>query len=238
MGRIELAGFLAGIGCEVGDQVFINEAQHVVILPAIHRDALDQMQQVADGLCTGIGCFTQLGKPGLQRLEDVFEHLLMGRIDQAAEGRQGDDHMINIEVRAHVQPGIKQVFIADEVTDCFLDAFHRLAVFSFRIALFRPCRIVFLVEAKLHVFIVPVLADQVLDLTVRKELVENETEDIILVLVCFNLGTHLVGGFPDFRGQLLFVHRFSFSFIYFRDDAQQKISFLRLWLLRYQVQSP
>ncbi len=42
---------------------------------------------------------------------------------------------------------------------------------------------------------------------IRQVFVENEAEDVVLVFICFDrLGSHLVGGFPDFGGELLFVH--------------------------------
>ena len=71
MRRVELSGFLAGVCREVGNQIFIDETEHIIVLPAIHGDIFDQVQQITDSLGTSIGGFTQLGKPGLQRLEDV-----------------------------------------------------------------------------------------------------------------------------------------------------------------------
>ncbi|CAE6733290.1 hypothetical protein NTGZN8_60003 [Candidatus Nitrotoga fabula] len=36
--------------------------------------------------------------------------------------------------------------------------------------------------------------------------VEDEAEDVVLVFIGLDLGAHLVCGFPDFGGELLFVH--------------------------------
>lgn len=36
--------------------------------------------------------------------------------------------------------------------------------------------------------------------------IEDEPEDVVLVFVGLDLRAHLVGGFPDFGGELLFVH--------------------------------
>ncbi len=47
--RIELAGFLARIGSKVANQILVDEAQHVIVLAAIHRDILDEVDEIASG---------------------------------------------------------------------------------------------------------------------------------------------------------------------------------------------
>ena len=50
MWGIEFACLLTGICCEVRNQILIDEAEDIIILLATHRDLIDQLNQVADGL--------------------------------------------------------------------------------------------------------------------------------------------------------------------------------------------
>ena len=38
-----------------------------------------------------------------------------------------------------------------------------------------------------------------------KEFIENKSQNIVLIFICFNLGSHPVGGLPDFIYSDLFV---------------------------------
>ncbi len=42
---------------------------------------------------------------------------------------------------------------------------------------------------------------------VGQEFIKDKSQNIVLIFICFNLGTHSVGGFPDFICQLLFIHK-------------------------------
>lgn len=61
MRRVELTGLLPGIGSEIADQVFINEAKDIIILPAIHGNNLDEIDLVSNGLGTRTGSVPKLG---------------------------------------------------------------------------------------------------------------------------------------------------------------------------------
>lgn len=52
MGRIEFTGFLACVCGEVGDKIFVNKAENVVVLAVIGRNILDELEQVVD--CTAL----------------------------------------------------------------------------------------------------------------------------------------------------------------------------------------
>ena len=56
--RVELTGLLTRIGSEVANQIFVNEA---VILPAVHRNVLDEVDEVASGLATAFLIGTEFG---------------------------------------------------------------------------------------------------------------------------------------------------------------------------------
>ena len=58
--RVELASLLSGVCGEHADEVFVDEAQHVVVLPAVHRNDLDQLDEAADGLCLRAGAVAEL----------------------------------------------------------------------------------------------------------------------------------------------------------------------------------
>ena len=48
---VEFSCFLTGIGSEIGDQIFINETENIVILFTVHWDLIDQLNEVTDSLC-------------------------------------------------------------------------------------------------------------------------------------------------------------------------------------------
>ena len=125
---VELAGLFAGVGGEVADEVLVDEAQHVIVLTAIHRDVLDEVDEVAGclGLAARIGA--QLGEARLQRVEDAVEDALAGRVDVAAKGREGVAHVRYLEVAALSDPGGEEVVIGDEVAALALDEINRLLV--------------------------------------------------------------------------------------------------------------
>ena len=50
VGRIEFAGLFARVRREVADQVFVDEAENVVILLPVHRDVFDQVDEASDRL--------------------------------------------------------------------------------------------------------------------------------------------------------------------------------------------
>ena len=89
MRRIELPSFLTGVGGKVADQVLIDEAKHVVVLATVHRNVLDEVDEVASSLGLAACIGAELGETGLQRVEDAVEDALAGRVDVAAEGREG-----------------------------------------------------------------------------------------------------------------------------------------------------
>lgn len=58
-----------------------------------------------------------------------------------------------------------------------------------------------------EVFVAPVVFLEVFEFLIRQEFVEDEAENVVLVFVGFDLGAHFVGRLPDFRGELLLVHK-------------------------------
>lgn len=188
---VELAGLLAGVGGEVADEVLVDEAQHVVVGPAVHRDVLDEVDEVAGGLGLAARIGAQLGEARLQRVEDAVEDALAGRVDIAAEGGESVAYVRYLEVSALCHPGGEEVAVGDEVAALALDELDRLLV------VFHQAGQVLLGE---------VARLQAGNLGLGKELVEDESQNVVLVLVSFDLGSHLVGGLPYLGGQLLLVH--------------------------------
>ena len=99
--------------------------------------------------------------------------------------------MGDIEVALVLDPGGKQVLVGDEVDDIALDVVNGFRVILREGAEFRIAEV--LAFRKAHQFIGEVF-------------VEDESEDVVLVFVGLDFGAHLVGRFPDFGGELLFVH--------------------------------
>lgn len=181
MRRVELAGFLTGVGGEVADKVLVDEAKHVVVLATVHRDVLDEVDEVASGLGLAPCVGAELGEAGLQRVEDAVEDTFAGRIDVAAKSIEGIANVRNLEVAALGDPGGEEVLVGDEVTAFALDELDRFLV------VFHEARQILFGE---------ITRLQAGDFGFGEELVENEAQDVILVFVCLDFRTHLVGGFP------------------------------------------
>lgn len=85
VGRVEFPGLLARIGGEIADEVFIDVAQHVVVLPAVHGDVLDEMDEVAHGAGLGAGAVPQMAQTGLEGLEDALKEFPVVVAEEAGE---------------------------------------------------------------------------------------------------------------------------------------------------------
>lgn len=188
---VKLAGFLAGVSGDVADEVLVDEAEHVVVLPAVHRDILDEVDEVASGLGPAWIISSQLGEARLQRVEDAVEDTLACRVYIAAKGGKRVAHVRYLEVAALCHPSGEEVVVSDKVAALALDELDRLLV------VFHQAGQVLLGE---------VSRLQAGNLGLGQELVEDESQNVILVLVSLNLGSHLVGRLPYLGGQLLFIH--------------------------------
>lgn len=62
---IELTGLFTSICGKVTDEIFINEAENVIVFFAVHRDILNQLKQVADCLGSCTRSITELRKAGV-----------------------------------------------------------------------------------------------------------------------------------------------------------------------------
>ena len=179
--RVELAGFLAGVGGEVADEILVDEAEHVVVLTTVHRDVLDEVDEVASSLGLAPCVGAELGETGLQRVEDAVEDTLAGGVDVAAKGGEGVANVRNLEVAALGDPSGEEILVGDEVAALALDGLDRLLV------IFHEARQILLGE---------ITCLQAGDFGLGEELVEDETQDIILVFICLDFRAHLVGGLP------------------------------------------
>ena len=131
----------------------------------------------------------------------------MGRIDVPVKRRQGVMHVFNAEILPHFQPGGKQVFIRNKISDILLNAGYRFLI------LFGQFR---------EVFIRPIIFLQVFHFLLGKELIENKPQNVILVFIRLNLRTHLIGRFPDFCGQLLLIHSAPRCILYLNKNAHSR----------------
>ena len=189
--RVELAGLLACVCCKVADQIFVDKAENIIILLAVHGNVFDEIDQVANGLCPRTGAFTQFGQAGLQRSKDAVKHLFVVRVDQSTECLQCYRHIIGLEVTAFTDPCGKQIFIGDKIADILPNGIQRFDI------VFGQIR---------QIFVCPVVLFQPFNFLVRQKFIKHEAQNVILVLVGFDFRAHLVGRFPDFRCELLLVH--------------------------------
>ena len=85
MRRIELARLLAGIGGEVANEIFIDIAQHIIVLRTVGGYVLDELDEVFQRTCLACWVLAQLAQTCLQCLEDaVIDRLVVGA-DQSVE---------------------------------------------------------------------------------------------------------------------------------------------------------
>lgn len=179
--RVELSRFLASVGGEVTDEVLVNEAEYVVVLATVHRDVLDEVDEVASGLGLAPCVSAELGETGPQRVEDAVEDTLAGRVNVAAKGIEGVANVRNLEVAALGDPSGEEVLVGDEVAAFTLDELDRLLI-AFHEAW--------------QIFLSEITRLQAGDFGFGEKLVEDEAQDIVLVFVCLDFRAHLVGGFP------------------------------------------
>ena len=115
----------------------------------------------------------------------------MRRIDIAGERRKRITHIGNLEIVALLDPCGKQVVIGDEVAALTLHEFHNVRI------ILRELR---------QLLVSKITGFQAHQLGFGKELIKDEAKNVILVFVRLDLGTHLIGGFPNLRSELLLVH--------------------------------
>ena len=73
--RIELARLFARIGGKHTYQIFVYKAENVIILLAVHRNNLDQLNKLANCLRLRTRAVAQLAEPRFQRFEYVLKQL-------------------------------------------------------------------------------------------------------------------------------------------------------------------
>ena len=112
-------------------------------------------------------------------------------IDVAFERGERVVHIGDVEVAALGDPRGEQVLVSDEVA-----AFVLYEIDCLRIVL----------GESLEVLVCHIGGTQAAHLRLGKELVENETKDVILVLARFDGRAHFIGGLPDLSCKLLLVH--------------------------------
>ena len=188
---VEFARFFARVCGKHADEILVNEAKHIVALASIHRNVFDELNKIADGLGLPRGVVAEFAQAGFQGLENALEETLVIRVNEAAEGRQGIAHMGDIKIAFLIDPGGEEVRVGKEITEVALEMINGFLVILGKAAEIVVAEALVLREA--HQFI-------------RKVFVEDEPENVVLVFVCLDLRAHLVGRFPDFGGELLFIH--------------------------------
>ena len=78
---IKFPGLLACVGSEVANQILVNKTQHIVILLAVHRNIVDKIKQIANGLRPRTGRFAKLAQTRLQRRKNIFKTAFMRLAD-------------------------------------------------------------------------------------------------------------------------------------------------------------
>ena len=77
MGRIELTRFLSCIGCEIADEIFIDIAQHIIVLRTVGGYVLDELDEVFQCACLAGRVLSKFTKTSLQGFEDTVIYSLI-----------------------------------------------------------------------------------------------------------------------------------------------------------------
>ena len=193
MRSVELTGFLTCVCGEVGDKIFVDEAENVVVLATVGRNIFDKLEQVVDGFGLCSGAFTEFAQAVLQSIEDTFVNFLMRGANKPSEAVERISNVSNTEVRIRSNPSREQIGIGYEIAEIVLALLNGFGHFIF-------------IKIFLDGLVGPIIFFEELDLGIRQELIEDKAEYIILILVSFNLRAHLVCRSPYFRCKLLLVH--------------------------------
>ena len=102
---IKLACFLAGIGRKLLQEILIDKAEHIVVLPAVHRNLVNQMNQIARRLTLHLRIFAELRESHFERLENPLKDFFMRRRNQAVKRRERHAHIVNRKIHALPNPG-------------------------------------------------------------------------------------------------------------------------------------
>ena len=177
MRRVELPRFFARIGRKIADQIFIDEAENIIILSAIHGNVFYQINQIADGFGARAGSFSQFGQTGFQRFENTLKYFFMMRIDVPVKSGNGIRYVRSGKIHTLGYPCGKKAVIRYEVANILSNHLHGFSIILIQLnkILIRP--IVFF--QKLHFFI-------------RKEFIKYKTKNIVLIFISLNFGTHLI----------------------------------------------
>ena len=117
MGGIELTCLLAGIGSKIANEVFIDVAQHIVVLRTVGRDVLDELDEVFQRTCLAGRILSEFAQTRLQGLEDaVIDRLVVGA-HQAVEGVECHREVGHGKAAVGQQPRGEEVFVFNEVAD-------------------------------------------------------------------------------------------------------------------------
>ena len=119
VGRIELARLLAGTGCKVADEVFIDVAQHIVVLRAVGRDVLDELDKPLQCLGLRTRVVAQLAESLAQGLEDAVIYTGVVLAHQSLKTAE------SLAERLHAEPGVvdpsaEEILVLDEEADMLL----------------------------------------------------------------------------------------------------------------------
>ena len=189
MRRVELARLLTRVRREIRDEVLVDEAQHVIVLLAPHRDVLDEVDEVTRRLRLGAGIRTQLRKTRLKRVKNAVEDLLASRVNVAAKRGERVANVIDAEIIALGQPRAKQVLVRNEVATQVSGVLDDLDV----------------VLRQRRQVIQPV-PPQPRHLLFRQELVENEAKNVVLIFIRLDLRAHTIRRLPNPGSKLLLIH--------------------------------
>ena len=115
VGRVELTGFLARIGGKVGNKIFIDVAQHIVVLLAIGGNVADELDEILQGACLCRRALAKLLQASPKRVEDALIHIGEVGSHESVEAVECHAQVRYAEVAAGLEPCAEKIPVLDEI---------------------------------------------------------------------------------------------------------------------------
>ena len=192
---IKFSRLLSCIFCKVGNQVFIDKSQNIIVLFSIHRNFIYKLNQIAYCLCLWLCICTKLWKSCFKSCKYSLKQFFMWRWYVSAKWWQSGSNIVNREIRSHIYPSWKQVLICYKVSQILLQTWHTW------VTVIRLFINIFLDIIRIISSII-----QILLFFVWKILIKDKAQYIILIFIGFNLWPHLICRLPNLCRKLLFIH--------------------------------
>ena len=92
---VKFTCFFTSVGCKIADEVFINKAEDIIVLFAICRNILNQLDEITNSFCLVVCVITKFAQTGFQSIEDLAKHLFLCVADQTIKCRKSGSNIVD-----------------------------------------------------------------------------------------------------------------------------------------------